>query len=60
MKLTNELKGKLENAKSKEEAKKIIDETKKDVEEAGIILDDADLDQVAGGGGEIALCKWSW
>ena len=49
MKLTNELKGKLENAKTEEEAKKIIDETKKDVEDAGIILDDEDLDKVAGG-----------
>ena len=53
MKFTDKLKGKLENAKTEEEAKKIIDETKKDVEEAGIILNDEDLDKVAGG-------KWSW
>ena len=50
MKLTEELKGKLENA-SEEEAKKILEETKKDVEEAGVILDDAELDKAAGGGG---------
>ena len=49
MELTNELKGKLENAKTEEETKKIIDETKKDVENAGIILNDEDLDKVAGG-----------
>ena len=50
MKLTEELKGKLENA-SEEEAKKILEETKKEVEEAGVILDDAELDKAAGGGG---------
>ena len=42
MELTKELKEKLEKAETKEEAKKII-------EEAGLILDDAELDQVAGG-----------
>ena len=42
MKLTGELKEKVENAENKEDAKKII-------EEAGFILDDAELDQVAGG-----------
>ena len=42
MELTKELKEKLENAESKEEVKKVI-------EEAGMILDDAELDQVAGG-----------
>ena len=41
MELTKELKEKLEKAETKEEAKKII-------EEAGLILDDAELDQVAG------------
>ena len=40
MKLTGELKEKVETAKSAEEAKKIL-------EEAGMILDDAELDQVA-------------
>ena len=45
MKLTGELKEKVEKvekAETKEEAKKTI-------EEAGMILDDAELDQVAGG-----------
>ena len=50
MKLTDELKGKLENA-SEEEAKKILEETKKDVKDAGVILDDAELDKAAGGSG---------
>ncbi len=50
MKLTEELKGKLENA-SEEEAKKILEATKKNVEEAGVILDDAELDKAAGGSG---------
>ena len=42
MELSKELKEKVEKAQSREEAKKII-------EEAGVILDDAELDQVAGG-----------
>ena len=50
MKLTDELKGKLENA-SEEEAKKILEETQKDVKDAGVILDDAELDKAAGGSG---------
>ena len=50
MKLTNDLKKKLEAAKTKEEAKEILDEAKKNMEDAGIILDDTELDQVAGGG----------
>ena len=44
MELTKELKAKLDKAQTKEEAKKII-------EEAGMTLDDAELDQVAGGFG---------
>ena len=48
MKLTEELKGKLENA-SEEETRKILEATKKNVEDAGVILDDAELDQAAGG-----------
>ena len=43
MELSKELKEKVQNAKSAEEAKKIL-------EEAGITLDDAELNQVAGGG----------
>ena len=49
MKLTDDLKNKIDGAKSEEEVKEILGETKKNVEEAGVILDDAELDQVAGG-----------
>ena len=42
MELTKELKEKLENAKTEEEAKKIL-------EEAGVELTDEEMDQVAGG-----------
>ena len=47
MKQSKELKDKVENAENREEAKQAI-------EEAGMILDDAELDQVAGGAG------WPW
>jgi len=47
MQLTGELKEKVEKAETKEEAKKIL-------EDAGITLDDAELDQVAGGRGPVA------
>ena len=49
MEFTNELKDKLGKAKSEEELKDIISETRKGVEEAGVILDDAELDKAAGG-----------
>ena len=42
MELTGELKEKVEQTKDKEEAKKAI-------EDAGVILNDEELDQVAGG-----------
>ena len=42
MELTKELKEKVAKAKTKEEAKQIL-------KEAGMILDDAELDQAAGG-----------
>ena len=42
MELTGKLKEDVEKAESKEEAKKIL-------EEAGITLDDSELDQVSGG-----------
>ena len=42
MKLTGKLKEKVERAENKEQVKEII-------EDAGMILDDAELDQVAGG-----------
>ena len=43
MNLTDDIKEKLKNAKSEEEAKAIIDG-------AGIVLDDDDLDKVSAGG----------
>ncbi len=49
MKLTEKLKGKLKNAASAEEANNILAEAKKGAEDAGVILDDGDLDKVAGG-----------
>ena len=49
MKLTDQIKEKIDNAKSEEEVKTILTETKQNVEDAGVILDDADLDQAAGG-----------
>ena len=49
MKLTENLKNKLGGAQSEEEVNEIIDKTKKNVEAAGVILDDDDLDEVAGG-----------
>ena len=54
MELTDNLKGKLEEAKNEEEAKKILEETKKNVEDAGVVLDDAELDKAAGG------FSWPW
>ena len=45
MELTKALKEKVEKAQTREEAKKLI-------EEAGLILNDAELDQVAGGEAE--------
>ena len=49
MELTDNLKKKLGGAQSEEEVKEIVDETKKNVEAAGVILDDEDLDKAAGG-----------
>ena len=49
MELTENLKKKLGGAQTEEEVKEIIGETKKNVEAAGVILDDADLDEAAGG-----------
>ena len=55
MKLSDDLKKKLESAQSKEEAEAILAEARKAAEDAGIILDDAELDQVAGGGTAINI-----
>ena len=49
MKLTDDLKKKLETAQSKEEVEAILAEAKKAAEDAGILIDDAEMDQVAGG-----------
>ena len=49
MQLTNELKIKLNNAKTKEEAEMILATAKKNIEAAGIILNDEELNKVAGG-----------
>ena len=46
MELTGKLKENVEKAENKEDAKKII-------KEAGMILSDTELDQIAGGGGGI-------
>ena len=55
MKLTDDLKKKLEAAQSKEEVEAILAEAKKAAEDAGVIHDDEDLDQVAGGSTETPL-----
>ena len=46
MELTGKLKEQVEKTESKEEAKEVIKET---IEDAGMILNDEELDQVAGG-----------
>lgn len=50
MKFTKKIKDKIDNAKSEEEVKSILENVKDGAEEAGLILDDAELDQVSGGG----------
>ncbi len=49
MTLTNEIKQKIDNAASEEEVKAILEDSKGVVQDAGVILDDADLDKAAGG-----------
>ena len=49
MKLTEQIKEKIDNAKSEEEVKTILESVKGGVEEAGVILDDDELDQASGG-----------
>ncbi len=48
-KFTEKIKDKIDNAKSEEEVKSILENVKDGVEEAGLILDDEDLNKVAGG-----------
>lgn len=49
MRLTENLKEKLGEAKTEEEVRKILQETKKNVEESGILLDDDELNMASGG-----------
>ena len=49
MEFTDKIKEKIDNAKSEEEVKTILENVQGGVEDAGVILDDAELDQVAGG-----------
>ena len=49
MKLTDQIKEKIDNAKSEEEVKTILENVKDGAEDAGVILDDEELDKVAGG-----------
>jgi len=53
MKLTGDLKDKVEKAENQEEAKKII-------KEAGIELTDEEMNQVAGGLGQDSEGNWYW
>lgn len=57
MELTDKIKEKLDNAKSEEEVKTILEEVKCGAEAAGVILDDEEVDQVAGGI-QIVPTKW--
>lgn len=50
MKLTDQIKEMIENAKSEEEVKTILENVKEGAEDAGLILDDEDLDRASGGG----------
>ena len=49
MKLTDQIKEKIDNAKSEEEAKTILESVKDGAEKAGVILDDDELEKVSGG-----------
>ena len=49
MKITEKLKGRLQSAKSADEVQTILKEVKKRTEEAGLVLNDEELDEVSGG-----------
>ena len=49
MKLTDELKKKIDTAASEKEVKDILENVKEGAEAAGLILDDEELDQASGG-----------
>lgn len=56
MKLTGKLKEKVEKTENREEAKEII---KNAGEEAGLVLNDEELDEVSGGGSTHTHNRWS-
>ena len=49
MKLTDQIKEKIERADSKEKRQNILNDVKNKVMDAGVILDDSELEQVSGG-----------
>lgn len=49
MKLTDQIKEKIERADSKEKKQDILNDIKNKVMDAGVILDDSELEQVPGG-----------
>ena len=49
MKLTDQIKEKIDNAKSEEEVKTILENVREEAEDAGLILDEEELDKAAGG-----------
>lgn len=49
MKLTDQIKEKIERADSKEKKQDILNDVKNKVMDAGVILDDSELEQVSGG-----------
>ena len=49
MEFTKKVKNQLENANSREEVQGILDETRKNAEDAGVLLSDEDLDAASGG-----------
>ena len=51
MELTDKIKEEIEKAKSEEEVNTILENVKGGVEDAGVILDDEELDKAAGGAG---------
>ena len=49
MEFTDTLKTKIKTARTEEEVKNTIEETRKNVADAGVILNDAEFDNAAGG-----------
>jgi len=57
MKLTDQIKEKIDNAKSEEEVKTILENVKEGAEDAGLILDDEDLDRASGGARVVSVAR---